>query len=401
MVFHEANRPRIQAIKRLFILPGVVLIQSCLGGLYAWSAFVPSLQADFGYTAAQTQLVFGMAVSAFTLSMVLGGRLLVPLGPRNVALAGGLLFACGHLTTAASDGAFLWICLGSGLLGGMGIGFGYVAALTTGIQWFPARRGLATGISVAGFGAGAIILSSLATALLRNGLTVLEVFGRVGVGYGAMVCLGSALLFRPALAPARPRHLPLKALFRDGVFQTLATGIFCGTFAGLLVIGNLTCIGMDGGSTPETATLAISLFALGNVSGRLAWGWLFDRLGALAIPASLSFLGGALALMLVARSLPEAFPGAAFLVGFGFGACFVVYAAQVALRYGTDQVARVYPLVFLVQGLAGLTGPSLGGLLYDHTRSYAWALAVGILVLVFGFWRTFRLADSQETLFED
>ncbi len=390
MAFYEANRAGNQAIKRLFILPAVVLIQSCLGGLYAWSAFVPSLQADFGYTAAQTQLVFGLAVSAFTLSMVFAGRVLVFRGARNVALVGGLLFICGHLTTATSGGEFLWICLGSGLLGGMGIGFGYVAALTTGLHWFPARRGLVTGVSVAGFGAGAILLSSLITVLLRNGYQVLEIFGLVGLGYGAVVCLGAALLFRPTVATRGCKHLSLNVLFQDSGFRALATGIFCGTFAGLLVIGNLTCIGLDSGSTSETATLAISLFALGNVFGRLVWGWLFDRFGYLMIPVSLLFLGVALALLLVVRSLPATFPLVAFLVGFGFGACFVLYAAQVAVRYGVDHVASVYPIVFLAQGVAGLTGPSLGGVLYDYTRSYVWALVIGILVLFFGFWRTSR-----------
>lgn len=380
-----------QQVKRLFVLPAVVLIQSCLGGLYAWSAFVPSLRADFGYTAGQTQLVFGLAIASFTLAMVFAGRLLVPWGPRRVALLGGLLFACGHLTSSASAGQFLWLLAGSGLLGGAGIGFGYVAALTTGIQWFPKRKGLVAGVAVAGFGAGAIILSSLTTVLLRNGYKVLDIFQVIGLGYGAAVCLAAAFLFRPPFAAGGRGHVAAKDVLKDRVFRALATGIFCGTFAGLLVIGSLKSIGMDGGSTSGTATVAISFFALGNASGRLAWGWLFDRFGYPVIPLSLLFLGATLALLLVVRFLPAAFSASAFLVGFGFGACFVVYAAQVALRYGADQVASVYPLVFLAHGVAGITGPPLGGFLYDCTRSYVWALVAGIVVLAFGAWRTFRV----------
>jgi len=380
-----------QQVKRLFVLPAVVLIQSCLGGLYAWSAFVPSLRADFGYTAGQTQMVFGLAIAAFTLAMVFAGRLLVPRGPRSVALLGGLMFACGHLISAASAGQFVWLLAGSGLLGGAGIGFGYVAALTTGMQWFPRRKGLVAGVAVSGFGAGAIMLSSLTTVLLRSGYTVLDIFQVIGLGYGTVVCLAAACLFRPPFAAAGHGHAALKDILKDPVFQALAAGIFCGTFAGLLVIGSLKPIGMDGGSTSGTATAAISLFALGNASGRLAWGWLFDRFGYPVIPLSLGFLGAALALLLVVRFAPAAFSASAFLVGFGFGACFVLYAAQVALHYGAEQVAGVYPLVFLAHGVAGITGPPLGGFLYDCTRSYVWAIVAGMAVLAFGVWQTFKV----------
>jgi OFA family oxalate/formate antiporter-like MFS transporter len=387
---------RIQGIKRLFVLPAVVLVQSCLGGLYAWSAFAPSLQKDFGYTAGQTQLIFGLSIAAFTLSMVFAGRLLLPWGPRRVALLGGLLFASGYLVSSASDGQFLWILIGSGLLVGVSIGFGYVAALTTGIQWFPTHKGLVTGAAVAGFGAGAIILSSLTEKLMHSGFTVLDLFRFVGLVYGAVVCIGATFLFRPPPVPVQHRNVSVKELLKDRVFLKLVTGIFCGTFAGLLVIGNLKSIAIDAGASSETATAAISFFALGNASGRLAWGWLFDRFGYPVIPASLLFLCAALILLLMARFEPLVFSLCALGVGFGFGACFVLYAAQVALRYGAEQVASIYPLVFLAHGVAGITGPPLGGFLRDYTGSYLWALVAGITVLTFGAWNTFRISDQPE-----
>lgn len=385
-----------QGIKRLFVLPAVVLIQSCLGGLYAWSAFAPELQRDFAYTAGQTQLIFGLSIAAFTLSMVLAGRLLHPWGARRVALLGGLLFAGGNILSSSSGGQFLWLLVGSGLLVGVSIGFGYVAALTTGIQWFPTHKGLVTGTAVAGFGAGAIILSSLTTHLMQSGFTVLPLFLALGLGYGAFVCLGAAFLFRPPAVAATHEHLPFITLLRDRFFLKLVAGIFCGAFAGLLVIGNLKSIALEGGATSKAATAAISLFAVGNASGRLVWGWLFDRFGYPIIPASLLFQSTALALFVMMRSSPATFWVCVWGVGFGFGACFVLYAAQVALRYGADQVAYIYPLVFLAHGAAGLTGPPLGGFLYDCTSTYAWPLAVGITVLAFGFWMTVKRSNPAK-----
>jgi OFA family oxalate/formate antiporter-like MFS transporter len=393
---HKEIHTRIQGIKRLFVLPAVVLVQSCLGGLYAWSAFATVLQKDFGYTAGQTQLIFGLSIAAFTLSMVFAGRLLLPWGPRRVALVGGLLFASGYLVSSVSEGQFLWILIGSGLLVGVSIGFGYVAALTTGIQWFPTHKGLVTGAAVAGFGAGAIILSSLTEKLLHSGVTVLDLFRFVGLGYGAVVCLGAILLFRPPPVTVLHEHVSMKDVLKDRVFLKLVTGIFCGTFAGLLVIGNLKSIAIDAGASSETATAAISFFAVGNASGRLAWGWLFDRFGYPVIPASLLFLSATLVLLLVARSEPVSVSLCALCIGFGFGACFVLYAAQVALRYGAEHVASIYPLVFLAHGVAGITGPPLGGFLCDYTGSYVWALVAGIAVLMFGAWDSFRISDQPE-----
>jgi MFS transporter, OFA family, oxalate/formate antiporter len=395
---YKEVRTHLPGIKRLFVLPAVVLVQSCLGGLYAWSAFAPALQKDFGYTAGQTQLIFGLSVAAFTLSMVFAGRLLQPWGARRVAFLSGLLFAAGYLTSAVSAGKFLYVLAGSGLLVGTSIGFGYVASLTTAIQWYPTHKGLVAGAAVAGFGAGAILLSSLIAALLHDGFTVQDLLLVVGFGYGAVICSGAVFLFRPPSAPAPLKHVPLNLLLQDRLFRKLATGIFCGTFAGLLVIGNLKPLAMDCGVSSSTATAAISFFAVGNAAGRLAWGWFFDHFGYPVIPASLLFLCGALTLLLVARFEPSIFSVCALGVGFGFGACFVLYAAQVALRYGADHVASIYPLIFIANGVAGLTGPPMGGFLYDVTGSYAWPLVAAIAVLALGAWSTFTNSDNPKLI---
>lgn len=386
------NDLRFMTLKRRLVLPAVVLIQTCLGGIYAWSAFVPRLRSEHGFTSGQTQLVFGLTIAVFTLAMVLAGRLLVRWGPRCVGLLGGLLFICGYLVAAAAGGRFLQLLAGIGLIGGASIGFGYVAALTTGIQWFPKKRGLVTGISVAGFGGGAILLSSLAVRLMGAGWKVLDVLRAVGWGYGAAVCLGALLLFRPPSSPAKAARLGANgALGKDPVFRALVAGIFCGTFAGLLVIGNLKPIGLDGGLPLGAAALAIGFFAIGNAVGRITWGWISDRIGYVSIPLSLVFLAAAIAALLAARATAQTFSAAALLVGFGFGACFVLYAAQVAARFGSDEVPKIYPLVFLAYGVAGITGPPLGGHLHDLTASHLPAMAVSVALLLLGAGWTWRI----------
>lgn len=382
MEIHESKTSRIRS---LFVLPAAIVIQACLGGIYAWSAFVAPLRKEYGFTSGQTQLVFGLAIATFTVAMVFAGRLLPRWGPRRVALLGGGLFACGHWIAGRSDGRFAWLLVGFGLLHGASIGCGYVAALTAGIQWFPRNRGLVTGVAVAGFGAGAIVLSSLADSLMKAGWTVLRIFQAIGWGYGATVCFAACFLFRPPRAAGGGVDLRTgRNLSKDPFFRAMVAGVFCGTFAGLLVVGNLEPIGMDGGLTSGAATIAVGLFAVGNAAGRIAWGWISDRLGYITVPVSLLFLGASLVFLMLARFSAVAFWTGSFMVGLGFGACFVLYAAQVASRYGTAEVARVYPLVFLAYGVAGITGPPLGGYLYDLTRNYGWSLVAGVAVLAIG-----------------
>lgn len=171
--------------------------------------------------------------------------------------------------------------------------------------------------------------------------------------------------------------------------------MFCGTFAGLLVIGSLKPIGLEAGLSPAIATVIIGIFAVGNVSGRLLWGYAADRFGYMTIPASLLFFSIALTVLLLFQSQASVFLVCVLLSGFGFGSCYVVYAAQVAARYGSSRVAHIYPLVFISQGIAGLSGPLLGGYLYDWTGSYTGALAAGAVVLLAGAWFTERRGVSD------
>ena len=383
--------------KRGAVLAGSVVVFVCLGGLFGWSAFVPELRARYGFSALQTQVIFSLTVATFTLCTTVAGRLMSRWGARSLTLLGGLLFGAGYGLASCSQGRFALLAVGLGLLSGAGIGFGYICPLTLCIQWFPDRKGLATGVTVASFGGGAILLTALAEMLLGRGWSVLEVFRFIGFAYGSVVCAGALLMFRPPVAPSAPLHFRKLAgeLARDSSFWTLVTGIFAGTLAGLLIIGSLKPIGLSAGLNSTVAALAISFFAAGNAGGRIVWGWLSDRLGYRTIPWSLFWLGAAVLALIVARYAGLAFLAAAVLVGSGFGACFVLYAAQVARRYGPGQVGRVYPLVFLAYGVAALVGPTLGGFLFDLTGSYVPPLLVSAAIVLAGAWRVRREPRGQ------
>lgn len=371
---------------RYLILLASFAVQLCLGGIYAWSTFVPRLIADHGLTTAQTQLVFGLLFGSFTVAMIFAGKLLERHGPRWLLATCGVLFFGGYLVAAMSGGAFALLVLGISGMAGVATGIGYVCPLSTCVKWFPNHKGLVTGIAVAGFGAGAIVLAFAAEAMIEAGHGVLTIFGWMGAVYGGLILL-AALVMRfppqPATRLAAGAH-GVRDAVGDGFFWALCTAMFCGTFAGLMIIGSLSPLARDYGISAGMAALSISSFAVGNGLGRIVWGRVVDRIGQRAVVPSLLTLAIVVAALIPTTVDPWVFALAACATGFGFGANFVVYAALTAERFGAHRVGDVYPLVFLSYGVAGITGPMLGGWLRDATGGYVWSTALALAVLCGG-----------------
>ncbi|NCA81409.1 MAG: MFS transporter [Opitutae bacterium] len=384
-------RPEMKphGLQRWLVLAAATALLFCLGGLYAWSIFIPPLRAADHLSMAQCQMIFGTLIAVFTLAMVPAGKWVARGRARESALLGAVLFWLGY--QLAHEGSFLALWIGLGLLAGAGTGFGYSAALTTAMRWFPQSRGMATGIVVAGFGGGSAFLSFWVSSRLAAGWNVFEILRWIGHAYGALLFL-AALALRPPPAPAAStRAVPLKTALADPFFWRMAAGMFAGTFAGLLVIANLKpmvlAMGADG-------AWAVSFFAAGNAAGRVAWGRIIDRKGLASIPGSLGALTAGIAglWLLELWSMPGLALAMALWVGFGFGACFVLYASGIALHWGAEAVPHLYPIVFLLYGLSGIAGPLAGGFLFDWTDTYRAALAISGGVLLLGVWATWKLS---------
>lgn len=367
------------------VLLASIILQIILGGIYAWSVFSVLLAQQYGLKNALTGAIFGTVILTFTVAMVFAGRSIKTLGPRLVASIGAVLFMIGYVTAGFSNGNPWLLLLSIGLIHGAGIGFGYVAALNSSMQYFPTHKGLVSGLVVGGFGAGAIILSAFCQQILQHwDLNVLQLFQLLGFCGGAIALYSAWCLPGPQLgqkAKATQTALPLSVLSKEHVFRYCLLGLFVGTFAGLLTLGNLAAVLRERSLPLEYLSLAISIFSLGNISGRILWGWLSDILTArLALLYSLGTLAGSMLLLLIFSG-----PGVlavVFFVGLCFGACFVVYAAIITKYYGLERFAQIYPYCFLGYGLAGITGPTLGGFLADLTHTYRVGLEISVLLLL-------------------
>ena len=278
-------------------LIGGVLLNLALGAFYAWSVFVLPLEKAFGWSRQQTSWVFTIAVIATVASFVLGGRMQDTRGPRLCGVIGatlvGLGFSLASLTTSL---ALLYTAFGCVV--GVGNGIGYAAPMPVASKWFPDRRGLAVGLTAAGYGAGPALIGPLATALIDQlGWRVTcRVLGLVLCAVGLT---GAWLMHNPppgfAVAGPGRRDFSTREMVSTPTFYALWMAYGLGATAGLMTISQLVPFARGAGLSAMAATFALTVSAVGDASGRVLSGWLSDALGRVTTLRA-AVLGSALAM---------------------------------------------------------------------------------------------------------
>jgi len=369
-------------VQKYFVLAASIVINLCLGGIYAWSVFVPELVAEYGYTTAQTQIVFGTMICLFTSVTMLTGRMEAKLGPRLMILISALLIFIGYGTAGCSGRNFYILWLGYSIGTGLAIGFGYVTVLALSIRWFEKRKGLACGLVIAGYGCGAILLSSIAQALINRHWAVMSIFRLLSVLLGGLILISTLIICNPPHYHRRKSTATLRyrQVFSSQRFYILALTSALGTFPGLLIIGNLKPMAISFGYGPSTGLLAIFMLALGNTLGRIIGGLLHDRLKSAMIQILLGLVA-ATALLLTSGGLAAALMLAViWLVGISYGGILANLPAQVAEEYGHENFGLVYPMILAAHGLTALFAAPAGGLIYDRCHTYLPALLLAALL---------------------
>src|SRR5512147_2183393 len=194
-------------ISRWWRVVGGLSMNLALGSLYAWSVFVAPLEKQFGWKRAQTSNVFTIAVVVFAITFVVAGRLQDKLGPKKIALIGGILVSLGFFLCAYTKSLdYLYICFG--VIGGLGNGFGYACPIPVMAKWFPDKRGLAVGLAVAGYGGGSAIFGPLSNLWLIPTYGWRTTFTVLGVLFFVMTFVGAFLLKNPPAGYQVPGWVP-------------------------------------------------------------------------------------------------------------------------------------------------------------------------------------------------
>jgi MFS transporter, OFA family, oxalate/formate antiporter len=359
------------ASPRVMIAAAAFCMQLALGAVYGWSVFLNPLREQFAAGKPETNLTFTITLAVLGITAGFGGGLQQRIGPRTTATLAGILYGSGLILSGLAPN-LITMYLFYGVLGGIGLGLGYIVPLAVLIKWFPEKRGFITGLAVTGFGLGALVTSPLATQLI-------EIYGvqntlmLLGLAYLAVV-VASAQVLRPAPDGYAPpgwtpvardaltsaAELTLGEALRTPHWYLLWSMLALNVTAGAALISvaaplaqELTRVG------PAVASLAVCVISVFNGLGRLLWGALSDRLGR-ARTFMLLFLLQAVAfaalpaidhfaLLLVPAAL------IALCYGGGFGT-MPAFAGDV---FGVKNAGMIYGAMLTAWSAGAIVGPLL------------------------------------------
>lgn len=398
-----------KVMNRNFVILGAVLIQLALGAIYAWSVFTPSLAAE-GWSKADTQWVFAIGLASFALFMVFAGKKLPSWGPQKLTILGGIVLGLGYLLSGLFAGTDFWFLLILiGFVGGAGIGLAYVVPIAVGMRWFPDKKGMITGLAVAGFGFGAMLWVKLAGSWghLIADMGLSSVFTIYGIAFASMVILGGLWMkFPPAgwtpkgyeakqtateAASDKVEFSSKEMLTKIQFYLIFFTFVFSAG-AGLMSIGLMKLYPMEalqdaGLSKLEASAIAGTamavFFSLANGMGRIIWGLISDKIGRKKSIIIMTAIQGIVVILFTYMAGNEylLYLGAT-LIGFNFGGNFALFPTMTADTFGAKNVGQNYPFIFLAYGVGGIAGPILGGLMGDM-QNFALAFTItGVFVLI-------------------
>jgi MFS transporter, OFA family, oxalate/formate antiporter len=373
---------------RWVIAAAGVLMQIALGAVYAWSVFRIPLTRTFGWTISEVTVTFTIAIFVLGLAAFGGGVWMRRAGPRTVALTAGALYGLG-VFLASFAGGHLWGLYGSyGVIAGAGLGLGYIVPVATLVKWFPDKRGLITGLAVAGFGAGALITAPIATRLIAS-VGVMQTFAILGAAYFVAVT-GGALFMRNPPAGYRPagwtptatqqqqraaRAYTLPEAIGSWQWYGLWTLLFLNTTAGIAVISQAAPMFQEiTGISAARAASIVGVISIANGAGRLLWAWLSDLVGRRPVFLAMFLLQAIAFWLLPAAHGLTAFAALTIVVLLCYGGGFGTMPAFAADYFGAEHVGSIYGLMLTAWGVAGVLGPTLIAALRERSGGYDGAL---------------------------
>jgi len=397
------------------------LLQVVLGTVYAWSYFQKLIVMEFGWTHVEVMWIFSLAICSLGLAAAAGGLLMAKVGPLKLALTGALLYGGGYLLGgwALSRQCLPLLYVGFGVIGGSGLGLGYVTPVATAARWFPDKKGFITGMVIMGFGLGALLMSKVIAPLLMalfDG-NLVHVFWCTG---GVLLAIGlpaAAFMrnppdhFAPSVmrtASAVPDFGHAGHALLSGRFFRMWLLLFLNTSAGIMFISLQSPMLQDlllrGGSERDAAALAgigatlIGVSSLFNGIGRFFWGGISDKIGRTHTFRLIFATQIVVFTTLIWTTNPWLFGGLVCYVLLCYGGGFGTMPAYVADTFGVWMMPVVYGTILTGWSMAGIAGPQLAAFLRDRFGEAAptWTYSCGALLLLAGFLISLTLADRTQ-----
>ncbi len=395
--------------KRWGIAVAAVVLQVALGAVYAWSVFRKPLSSKFGWSIAEVTLTFTIAIFVLGFAAFFGGLWNTRSGPRVVAMTGGLLYGGGVALASLSNHGLWWLYLTYGVIGGIGIGFGYIIPISVLVKWFPDKRGLMTGIAVGGFGAGALITAPVATHLIQT-VGVLTTFLYLGLVY-LVVCLCGGYFMQNPPEGYKPegweptaalrktesaRNFTLSEALRTWQWWALWLLLFLNTCAGISVISQEAPMFQElVGITAIIAAGMVGIVSIGNAVGRVLWASVSDLIPRRFVFLIMFLLQAVLFWLLPSLHTVAVVTTVAFIILLCYGGGFGTMPAFAADYFGPKFVGPIYGLMLTAWGFASAFGPLLIAHTRQNTGHYASGLHILAVVLLFSAILPFLVRPPQ------
>ncbi len=381
------------------IAAAAVVMQICLGAVYGWSVFVKPLIAREHWDLKSVSYTFMIAIFLLGIGTIIGGLWMDRVGPRKVASVAGVIYGLGYLFSAfaVSNHSLTGLYFGYGILGGIGMGMGYITPVATLVKWFPDRRGLMTGVAVAGYGAGALIMSPIAARTIVS-LGIPATFAILGVVYLFFVVAAAQFYanppqgYRPAgwepksavSKAATTYNFTVKEAMSTWQFWLLWFMLFINVSAGIMIISQASPIAQQlvGMNAVEAAGLGVGLISIFNGVGRVFWAWVSDMIGRAQVYFLLYAIQAVTFYALTTVHSIPVFIACFAIIGLCYGGGFGTMPSFTADFFGPKFMGGIYGWILLAWGVGAVPSPLLIASVRQSTGTYAPAIHAISIVMV-------------------
>ncbi|HHS3529015.1 TPA: L-lactate MFS transporter [Streptococcus pyogenes] len=396
----------MEKTKRYIIATAGILLHLMLGSTYAWSVYRNPILQETGWDQAPVAFAFSLAIFCLGLSAAFMGNLVEQYGPRLTGTVSAILYASGNMLTGlAIDRKEIWLLyIGYGVIGGLGLGAGYITPISTIIKWFPDKRGMATGFAIMGFGFASLLTSPIAQWLIETE-SLVATFYLLGLIYLIVMLFASQLIIKPTAAEIAildKKRLQNNSYLIEGMtakealktksFYCLWVILFINITCGLGLISVVAPMAQDlTGMSPEMSAIVVGAMGIFNGFGRLVWASLSDYIGR-RVTVILLFLVS----IIMTISLIFAHSSLIFMISIAtlmtcYGAGFSLIPPYLSDLFGAKELATLHGYILTAWAIAALTGPMLLSITVEWTHNYLLTLCVFIVLYILGLMVALRL----------
>ncbi|MFD2830880.1 L-lactate MFS transporter [Corticicoccus populi] len=375
-------------------------IHISIGSVYAWSVFTGPLQEELGWSLSDVSLTFSLAILFLGLSAAFMGHFVEKYGPRASGIISTTFFAAGMVTAGyAVQIESLWLLyLGYGVLGGIGLGIGYITPVSTLVKWFPDRRGMATGLAIMGFGFAAMIASP-AMEYLMTTYSIPATFYILAAVYFVVMIVSSLYLEKPpeGYHPKGDRidkeekdkavkdlaQLTANEAVKTRRFYFLWIMLFINVTCGIAILNVASPMSVEmTGLSAAAAALVVGIMGVFNGAGRLAWASVSDYIGRPNVYTLFFAIQIVMFAVLPLVSNPILFAVILFVIMTCYGGGFASIPAYIGDIFGTKQLGAIHGYILTAWSAAGLAGPLIISRIYEATSSYTMTLYIFVAMFV-------------------